>query len=68
LQAVEEAIENAKKALIHDHVSHCVDRSLKAAGRAALHEFKLAARYPRYQFCSIIMVVLDHMISRSAAP
>ena len=48
LQAVESAIENAKKALIHDHISHCVNRSLKAsgpAGSAALREFKLIARY-----------------------
>ena len=48
LQAVESAIENAKKALIHDHVSQCVNRSLKSAGpaaRSALREFKLVARY-----------------------
>jgi DNA-binding FrmR family transcriptional regulator len=48
LQAVESAIENAKKALIHDHISHCVNLSLKAAGpagRSALREFKLVARY-----------------------
>ena len=48
LQAVESAIENAKKALIHDHMSHCLDRSLKApgtAGRAAMREFKSIARY-----------------------
>jgi DNA-binding FrmR family transcriptional regulator len=48
LQAVESAIENAKKALIHDHISHCVNRSLKAvgpAGRTAMREFKLVARY-----------------------
>jgi uncharacterized protein len=48
LQAVEGAIENAKKALIHDHISHCMTRSLKAAGpagRSALREFKLVARY-----------------------
>jgi uncharacterized protein len=48
LQAVEGAIENAKKALIHDHISRCVNRSLKAAGaggRTALREFKLVARY-----------------------
>ena len=48
LEAVERAIENAKKALIHDHISHCVNRSLKAAGpagRSALREFKLVARY-----------------------
>ena len=48
LQAVESAIENAKKALIHDHISHCVNRSLKTAGlagRTAMREFKLVARY-----------------------
>ena len=48
LQAVESAIENAKKALIHDHISHCLDRSLKAPGspgRAAMREFKSIARY-----------------------
>jgi uncharacterized protein len=48
LQAVEGAIQNAKKALIHDHISHCVNRSLKAAGpagRIAMREFKLVARY-----------------------
>lgn len=48
LQAVESAIENAKKALIHDHLSHCLERPLKtpgAAGRAALRDFKLIAKY-----------------------
>ena len=44
LQAVEGAIENAKKALIHDHFSH----SLKASGTKAqvlLRDFKLLAKY-----------------------
>jgi len=48
LQAVESAIENAKKALIHDHITECVERPLKAAGgsgRAPLKEFKLIAKY-----------------------
>ena len=48
LQAVESAIENAKKALIHDHINQCLDRPLKApgaTGRAALREFKAVARY-----------------------
>ena len=48
LQAVESAIENAKKALIHDHINHCLDRPLKApgaTGRTALREFKAVARY-----------------------
>jgi len=48
LQAVESAIENAKKALIHDHIGHCLQDSFKKAGpagRAAMREFKSVARY-----------------------
>lgn len=35
LQAVEGAIENAKKALIHDHISHGLARRLKVSGAKA---------------------------------
>jgi DNA-binding FrmR family transcriptional regulator len=48
LQAVESAIESAKKALIHDHISHALERSFEASGakgRAALKDFKLIAKY-----------------------
>ena len=48
LQAVESAIENAKKALIHDHIGHCLQDSFDKAGpagRAAMREFKSVARY-----------------------
>lgn len=48
LQAVESAIENAKKALIHDHISHNLERSFKMSGskgQAALRDFKLIAKY-----------------------
>ncbi|MEW6638938.1 MAG: metal-sensing transcriptional repressor [Pseudomonadota bacterium] len=48
LQAVEGAIENAKKALIHEHITQCLERPLKDAGpaaRATLKEFKLVAKY-----------------------
>jgi uncharacterized protein len=48
LQAVESAIENAKKALIHDHISQCLERPLKAPGskgQAALRDFKLIVKY-----------------------
>jgi DNA-binding FrmR family transcriptional regulator len=48
LQAVEGAIENAKKALIHDHISHSLERARKAAGakgQAALKDFRLIAKY-----------------------
>jgi uncharacterized protein len=48
LQAVESAIESAKKALIHDHISQGIERSLKASGskgQAALRDFRLIAKY-----------------------
>jgi DNA-binding FrmR family transcriptional regulator len=48
LQAVESAIESAKKALIHEHVSRSLERSIKLSGRkgqAALRDFKLIAKY-----------------------
>jgi DNA-binding FrmR family transcriptional regulator len=48
LQAVESAIESAKKAMIHDHISHRLERSLKASGskgKAALRDFRLIAKY-----------------------
>jgi DNA-binding FrmR family transcriptional regulator len=48
LQAVESAIENAKKTLIHDHISECIERPLKATGsaaRAPLKELRLIAKY-----------------------
>jgi DNA-binding FrmR family transcriptional regulator len=48
LQAVENAIDNAKKALIHDHIDHCLNRSLKTPGpksRGALKEFKAITKY-----------------------
>jgi DNA-binding FrmR family transcriptional regulator len=47
LQAVEGAIESAKKALIHDHMSQSLERSSKASGskgQAALKDFKLIAK------------------------
>lgn len=48
LQAVESAIESAKKALIHDHIRHGLEHSFKAAGgrnRAALKDLVLIAKY-----------------------
>jgi uncharacterized protein len=48
LQAVESAIESAKKALIHDHISRCLEGTLKApgkTGRTAMREFQAIARY-----------------------
>jgi DNA-binding FrmR family transcriptional regulator len=45
LQAVENAIDNAKKALIHDHIEHCLDRSMKTGRSKALAEFKAITKY-----------------------
>ncbi|MEW6339194.1 MAG: metal-sensing transcriptional repressor [Paraburkholderia sp.] len=48
LHAIEKAVTNAKKALIHDHVDHCLDAqsgSDAAAAKAALAEFKAISKY-----------------------
>jgi len=42
LHAVEKAVVNAKRALIHDHMDHCLDTEHSAEDRAAL---KSIARY-----------------------
>ena len=36
LQAVEKAIGNAKRTLIHDHMDHCIDTEGSDADRAEL--------------------------------
>jgi uncharacterized protein len=48
LQAVENAIVNAKKALIHGHITQCIQECLRSPGSrgiAALKEFEAIARY-----------------------
>ncbi|HWX62769.1 metal-sensing transcriptional repressor [Bradyrhizobium sp.] len=48
LQAVEGAIENAKKALVHDCISQSLERSLGGSGpkaQSALRDFRLIAKY-----------------------
>jgi uncharacterized protein len=48
LQAVEKAIESAKKTLIHDHLDNCLDRAVGAGGQAArapIEEFKAITKY-----------------------
>ena len=42
LQAVEKAVANAKRALIHDHIDHCLDAEHSAADR---DELKAISRY-----------------------
>ena len=49
LQAIENAIDNAKKALIHDHIDHSLGVSLRARGTkgktASLREFRTITKY-----------------------
>lgn len=42
LQAVEKAVANAKRTLIHDHMDHCLDTEGSRTDRA---ELKVIARY-----------------------
>jgi len=48
LHAVESAVANAKRELIHDHIDHCLDDAIGKDGkstRAALAEFKALSKY-----------------------
>ena len=48
LYAVEKAISEARRRLIHDHVDHCLDAATNGSGRPslnALKEFKAISRY-----------------------
>jgi DNA-binding FrmR family transcriptional regulator len=48
LFAVESAITNAKRELIHDHMEHCLGDGIRAAemtSEAALAEFRTLAKY-----------------------
>lgn len=48
LHAVEKAVANAKKTLIHDHIDHCLDKSVRdasSAGRKSLDEFREITKY-----------------------
>jgi hypothetical protein NreA len=48
LHAIEHAIGNAKRELIHDHMEHCLDEKAGTgsnSARAALREFKALAKY-----------------------
>ena len=42
IQAVENAVVNAKRALIHDHIDHCLDADQSPADR---EELKAISRY-----------------------
>lgn len=48
LHAVEKAISNAKRTLIHDHLDHCLEGALVATERQqrqTIDEFKTIAKY-----------------------
>ena len=48
LQAVERAIVNAKKALVHDHIDHCLERAVREESRNVddtIREFKEITKY-----------------------
>ena len=48
MQAVERAIANAKKTLVHDHIDRCLEQAAHEPSRTAnglIHEFKEVTKY-----------------------
>lgn len=48
LQAVEKAIANAKRTLVHDHIDHCLEHAVKKDARNAadtVRQFKDITKY-----------------------
>jgi DNA-binding FrmR family transcriptional regulator len=48
LQAVESAVSNAKKTLVHDHIDHCLQQAVRDRTRKAddtVREFKAITKY-----------------------
>jgi DNA-binding FrmR family transcriptional regulator len=45
LHAVESAVANAKRELIHDHIEHCFEESQGADLRTTLRELKQLTKY-----------------------
>ncbi|ASU38906.1 MULTISPECIES: metal-sensing transcriptional repressor [unclassified Herbaspirillum] len=48
LQAVESAVGNAKKALVHDHIEHCLEHAIgdnTKDSAEAIREFKEITKY-----------------------
>jgi DNA-binding FrmR family transcriptional regulator len=48
LQAVEKAIGNAKKTLVHDHIDHCLEHTVRVGALSAedaIREFKDITKY-----------------------
>lgn len=48
LQAVESAVSKAKKALVHDHIDHCLEHAVregKQSAEATIRDFKEITKY-----------------------
>lgn len=45
LHAVEKAVGNAKRELIHDHMEHCLDDGKGSDAKSSLKELKQLAKY-----------------------
>lgn len=48
LQAVESAISNAKKTLVHDHIDHCLEHAVREGIQSpddTIREFKAITKY-----------------------
>jgi uncharacterized protein len=48
LQAVESAISNAKKTLVHDHIDHCLELAVRKGTQSpddTIREFKAITKY-----------------------
>lgn len=48
LQAVESAICNAKKSLVHDHIDHCLEHAVRNGTQSAdetIRDFKAITKY-----------------------
>ena len=48
LQAVESAVSNAKKNLVHDHIDHCLEQAVREGTQSAddaIREFKAITKY-----------------------
>ena len=48
LHAVEKAVAQAKRTLVHDHIDHCLEHAVRTnsgEGRKSLEEFKAISKY-----------------------
>ena len=48
LHAIEKAVANAKRTLIHDHIDHCLEQNvgpLTREARGSMNEFKALAKF-----------------------